>query len=106
MVMLAIVIALACVFGIFTIPFLPTFRKSEFVKPASFTFSASRAPLAAIVAEAPSSSSSSSLGEIKTLAGYAAIQTKTAPMPVLIMMDQQVGQEMPAVFVDMGIWCD
>lgn len=105
---LAMCVALFCVFGICAIPFLPSFRKSDFVKPSSFTFSA-RAAIPAIVAEAPSSSSSSSSSspsEIKTLAGYPAIEARTQKMPVLIMEDRQVGQEMPAVFVDVGIWCD
>lgn len=86
MVVLAIASALVALVGILAIPFLPTPRRSSYERPAAFTFT-SAAPLAALV-------------------NPAATPAATQPLPVITGMDQVVGQAMPDVFIDVGIWCN
>lgn len=95
---LALGAALVAVVGIIVAAMMPGFQRASYEMPASFSFP--RLWGKAVRGE----------GATRTVATPAIVaeekSSATIPMPAITGMDRQVGEAVPDVFVDVGIWLD
>lgn len=103
MISLALFVALFTVGFICTIPFMPSFKRSSYTKPAAFTFS-SHAPLKAIQIDNPRQNQIISMDALQC-----EWASPTQPLRAVTMELEPVVigfSPLPEVTVDIGIWCD